>query len=107
MVDVGGNYRIILDRMAAAAARGRRDAAGIRLLGAAKSQSVEAIQAAIAAGVTLIGENYVQEAADKKNQISTPIEWHMIGHLQRNKVKAAMEIFDVIETVDNLEMARG
>src|SRR5262245_35500671 len=106
MVDVGGNYRIILDRMAAAAARVRRDPAEIRLLGAAKSQSVEAIQAAIVAGVTLIGENYVQEETDQKNQISTPIEWNMIGHLQRNKVKAAMEIFDVIESVDNLAVAR-
>jgi pyridoxal phosphate enzyme (YggS family) len=56
--------------------------------------------------VTLIGENYVQEAADKKRLISESIEWHMIGHLQRNKVKMAMELFDVIESLDNLALAR-
>jgi len=91
MVDVGGNYRNILDRITGAAA---------------KSQSVEAIRAAIGAGVTLIGENYVQEAADKKQLIAEAVEWHMIGHLQRNKVKVAVELFDVIESLDNPALAR-
>jgi hypothetical protein len=106
MVDVGGNYRKILDRIAGAAAKAGRDPREIRLLAAAKSQSVEAIRAAIAVGATLVGENYVQEAADKKQLISDSIEWHMIGHLQRNKVKMAMELFDVIESLDNLALAR-
>ena len=106
MIDVGGNYRNILDRINDAAAKARRDPRAIRLLAAAKSQSVEAIRAAIAAGVTLIGENYVQEAADKKQLISESIEWHMIGHLQRNKAKVAVELFDVIESLDNLALAR-
>ncbi|HLN87004.1 MAG TPA: YggS family pyridoxal phosphate-dependent enzyme, partial [Candidatus Limnocylindrales bacterium] len=83
MVDVGGNYRSILEGIGGAAAKARRDPCEIRLLAAAKSQSVEAIRAAIAAGVTLVGENYVQEAADKKKLISDTVEWHMIGHLQR------------------------
>jgi len=106
MVDVGGNYRGILERIAGAAAKVRRDPREIRLLAAAKSQSVEAIRAALAAGVTLIGENYVQEAADKKRLISASVEWHMIGHLQRNKVRAALDLFDVIESLDNLALAR-
>ena len=106
MVDVGGNYRAILERIAGAAAKVRRDPREIRLLAAAKSQSVEAIRAALAAGVSLIGENYVQEAADKKRLISASVEWHMIGHLQRNKVRAALDLFDVIESLDNLALAR-
>jgi len=106
MVDVGGNCRSILDRIAGAAAKVGRDPREIRLLAAAKSQSVEAIRAALAAGVTLVGENYVQEAADKKKEIAAAIEWHMIGHLQRNKVRAALDLFDVIESLDNLALAR-
>jgi hypothetical protein len=106
MVDVAANFRQILDRIAAAAAKARRDPREIRLLGAAKAQGVEAIWAAVAAGLTLIGENYVQEAADKKKSIAGAIEWHMIGHLQRNKAKAAVELFDLIESLDSLALAR-
>jgi len=106
MIDVAGNYRFILDRIDEAAAKAGRDARGIKLLAAGKSQGVEAIRAAISAGVTLIGENYVQEAQAKIQEISQPAEWHMIGHLQRNKAKAAVDLFDVIETLDSPALAR-
>lgn len=106
MVDVSGNYRRILDHINEAAARSGRKAQEIKLLAAAKSQSVELIRAAVDAGVRLIGENYVQEAREKKQTIATPLEWHMIGHLQRNKVKVAVDLFDVIETLDNVALAR-
>jgi len=106
MVDVAGNYHKILAGIAEAATRVGRDPHDVKLLAAAKAQSVEAIGAAIAAGVMLIGENYVQEAADKRRLITVPAEWHMIGHLQRNKAKVAVELFDVIESLDNLALAR-
>ena len=106
MADVAANYQAILSRIAEAAIRAGRNPHEIRLLGAAKSQSIDAIQAAVAAGVTLIGENYVQEAQAKKRAIAQTIEWHMIGHLQRNKAKLAVELFDVIESVDSFELAR-
>ena len=106
MVDVAGNYRSILERINEAAAKGGRDARRIKLLGAAKSQSVDIIRAAVSAGVRLLGENYVQEAQAKKEQISAPVEWHMIGHLQRNKARPAVELFDVIETLDSAALAR-
>jgi PLP dependent protein len=106
MVDVAANYKNLLDRIGEAAAKAARPARQIKLLAASKAQSIEAIRAAVDVGVTLIGENYVQEAEPKKRQISAPIEWHMIGHLQRNKVKAAVEIFDVIESLDSLALAR-
>jgi pyridoxal phosphate enzyme (YggS family) len=106
MIDVAGNYRTVVSRIKEASARVGRDARGVKLLAAAKSQSVDAVRAAISAGVTLIGENYVQEAQAKKDQIPSPVEWHMIGHLQRNKARAAVDLFDVIETLDSLTLAR-
>jgi PLP dependent protein len=106
MVDVAANYLSILARINSAAAKCGRKAEDIKLLGASKSQSIDAIEAAIATGVKLIGENYVQEAKEKKDRITAAVEWHMIGHLQRNKAKAAIELFDILETLDNLALAR-
>jgi pyridoxal phosphate enzyme (YggS family) len=106
MVDVAANYLSILAGINDAAAKCGRRAEDIKLLGASKSQSVDAIRAATAAGLTLVGENYVQEAKEKKDRIAECVEWHMIGHLQRNKVKAAVEVFDILETLDNLALAR-
>jgi pyridoxal phosphate enzyme (YggS family) len=100
MIDVAANYRKVLDSIADATAKSRRAAGQVKLLAATKSQSIELIRAAVDAGVTLIGENYVREAAGKKPRIGEAIEWHMIGHLQRNKVKAAVDLFDVFESLD-------
>jgi len=106
MVNVAANYQNIRARIGEAAARVGRDPNSIKLLAAAKSQSVEAISAAIAGGVALIGENYVQEAQEKKTRLSEPAEWHMIGHLQRNKSKLAVQLFDLIESLDGIALAR-
>jgi pyridoxal phosphate enzyme (YggS family) len=106
MVNVAVNYQNIRARMSEAAARVGRDANSVKLLAAAKAQSVEAISAAIASGVALIGENYVQEAQQKKARLSEPAEWHMIGHLQRNKAKLAVQLFDLIESLDGIALAR-
>jgi pyridoxal phosphate enzyme (YggS family) len=107
MVDVGANYRVIVERIALAAAKAGRQTRQVRLLAASKSQSLDAIRAAVGAGIALIGENYVQEATEKKHQLSDArVEWHMIGHLQRNKAQAALALFDVIESLDNLALMR-
>jgi PLP dependent protein len=106
MADIAANCRALHNRIAEAARRSGRNPHEIKLLGAAKAQSVEAIRAAVAAGVALIGENYVQEARAKIPAISAAVEWHMIGHLQRNKTKLAVELFEVIESVDSFELAR-
>jgi pyridoxal phosphate enzyme (YggS family) len=79
---------------------------GVRLVAAAKTRAPQEILEAITAGVTIIGENYVQEAAKAYEAIGNKVEWHFIGHLQKNKVKKAVEIFDMIETVDSSEIAR-
>jgi pyridoxal phosphate enzyme (YggS family) len=107
MADVATNYRIILERIGEAAAKAGRRAEEVRLLGAAKSQSIDAVRAAIAAGIRLIGENYVQEAQHKKDHTRGVVEWHMIGHLQRNKAKAAVAIFDMIQSLDSIALARA
>jgi len=78
----------------------------VELVAAAKSRSVEEILEAIDSGVRIIGENYVQEAEEKFSVIGPKVRWHFIGHLQKNKVKKAVKIFDMIETVDSVEIAQ-
>ena len=78
---------------------------GVTLVAAAKSRSPTEIEEAIRAGVTSVGHNYVQEAERIIPAIGYEVEWHMIGHLQRNKVKKAVQLFDMIETVDSLRLA--
>lgn len=83
----------------------RRLPAGVLLQAAAKSRSTSEIEEAVSAGVKIIGENYVQEAAGKFAVLGNKVKWHFIGHLQKNKVKQAVRIFDMIETMDSLKLA--
>ena len=77
---------------------------GVELVAAAKTRTAEEILEAINAGIKIIGENYVQEASKTQSAIGD-VKWHFIGHLQKNKVKKAVEIFDMLETVDSPELA--
>ena len=79
--------------------------ANAHLLAAAKSREPHEILEAVEAGISIIGENYVQEAEKAYAVIGNRVEWHFIGHLQKNKVKKAVELFDMIETVDSIEIA--
>lgn len=76
------------------------------LVAAAKGRSMHEVQAAIEAGVKHIGHNYVQEAESMVDLLRGRAEWHMIGHLQRNKAKKAAQLFDMIETVDSWRLAK-
>ncbi len=78
---------------------------GVRLEAAAKTRSSQEIAAAIAAGIAVVGQNYVQEAETARAAISAKVAWHCIGHLQKNKVKKAVALFDMIETVDSRALA--
>jgi len=78
---------------------------GVELVAAAKSRSPEEILQAAEAGVKIVGENYVQEAQKAFELVGHKVKWHFIGHLQRNKVKKAVKIFDMIETLDSIELA--
>ena len=78
---------------------------GIELIAAAKNRTPDEIAEAVAAGIRIIGENYLQEAERAYQVIGNKVAWHFIGHLQTNKVKKAAALFDMIETVDSIEIA--
>jgi pyridoxal phosphate enzyme (YggS family) len=104
--DIAANVERVRERIARAAERAGRRPADVLLIGVSKTVEVERIRAAVAAGVTALGENRVQEAKAKVDELGRPAAWHLIGHLQTNKVKDALELFDVIHSVDRLELAR-
>jgi pyridoxal phosphate enzyme (YggS family) len=104
LIDVAANVATIRERIARAAERANRDPARVVLVAAAKKKDAALIDAAIAAGVADIGENYVQEAEARKAEVRGVARWHMIGHLQKNKARKAVELFDVIQTVDGAEL---
>lgn len=79
---------------------------GVELVAAAKTRTAAEILEAVEAGVRTVGENYVQEAAEVFPAIGRRVRWHFIGHLQTNKVKRAVGIFDLVETVDSLALGR-
>lgn len=78
---------------------------GVELVGAAKGRSAREIEEAIDAGLQIIGENYIQETLLVQKSVNKDVEWHFIGHLQRNKVKKAVGVFDMIESLDSLRLA--
>jgi pyridoxal phosphate enzyme (YggS family) len=80
---------------------------GVTLQAAAKTRTLQEVEAVIQAGVTQIGYNYVQEAISIIQAIGSRASWHMIGHLQRNKAKLAVQYFDMIETIDSWRLARA
>jgi pyridoxal phosphate enzyme (YggS family) len=80
---------------------------GVVLVGAAKTRTPEEVLEAINAGLEIIGENYVQEAEKAFSFIGQRAKWHMIGHLQSNKANKAVKVFDMIETVDSVKLAKA
>lgn len=105
----------IREAIRAAAARAGRSEADIALIGVSKFQPVEALLLAVECGIGILGENRVQERAEKHETLAKkpgmtartgePVRWHMIGHLQRNKARRAVELFDCVESVDGAELA--
>ena len=77
----------------------------VKLVGAAKMRTPAEIVEAVKAGIRIVGENYVQEAERAYHEIGNKVEWHFVGHLQKNKVKKAIALFNMIETVDSVELA--
>ena len=97
----------ILERLARAAARSGRDVAAVKVVAVTKTVDAVRIRAAAAAGFEAFGENRVQERQSKAEALAgVPAEWHLVGPLQSNKARRAVELFDVIETVDSVDLAR-
>ncbi|MFI5254200.1 MAG: YggS family pyridoxal phosphate-dependent enzyme [Candidatus Limnocylindrales bacterium] len=93
------------EQIVGAALRAGRDPAEVLLVAVSKTVAPAALRAAVAAGLTVLGENRVQEAADKVALVAGA-RWHLVGHLQGNKARAALALFEVIESVDSLELAQ-
>ncbi|MFA5177751.1 MAG: YggS family pyridoxal phosphate-dependent enzyme [Candidatus Omnitrophota bacterium] len=101
----------VRERIASACRRAGREPASVKLIAVSKNRSIEKIREAVASGITDLGENRLQEALLKYNdqQLSSstaPLRWHMVGHLQTNKVKEAVKVFDLIQSVDSLRLAQ-
>lgn len=105
-MSVADNLRRVRERIESAARRAGRAASEVTLVAVAKTKPAPMLDEAIAAGAAAIGENYVQEARDKKPLVRGAATWHFIGHLQRNKARLAVDLFDVIQTIDDLALAR-
>ncbi len=105
-MDLAANLRAIQQRIESACARVGRDASSVTLLAVTKNQPPEVVSEAATLGLTLFGENKVQEAKAKIPLCPSRLHWHMIGHLQTNKCRDAVELFELIQSVDSLHLAQ-
>lgn len=105
-VDVKANLERVQAQVERACRKAGRDPSGVLLIAVSKTVEVERIRAAVEAGVAALGENRVQEAKDKVAALGHPVPWHLIGSLQTNKARDAVQLFDWIHSVDRLELAR-
>lgn len=103
---VADNVRDVAGRISRAAAKAGRRVEDIQLVAITKTVDIDMIREAIEAGVRVFGENYLQEARGKIAAIGHGVEWHMTGHLQRNKARDAVNLFDMVQTIDSLELAQ-
>jgi hypothetical protein len=106
METIAQRVAAVRERIAAAARRASRDPNSVRLIAVSKTHPVSLIREAIAAGITDLGENRIQEATPKIDVLrDEPVCWHLIGHLQRNKARAAAQSFGMLHTLDSLRLA--
>jgi pyridoxal phosphate enzyme (YggS family) len=104
---IAQNLKKVRAAIVAAAQRAGRDPGGVRLVAVSKTVDLERLRAAIDAGHDLFGENYLQEARDKIAALGRQVSWHLVGHLQSNKARGAVELFDLIHAVDRIKLARA
>ncbi|MBM4340577.1 MAG: YggS family pyridoxal phosphate-dependent enzyme [Deltaproteobacteria bacterium] len=105
MSSIKENLLRVMERIDKAARRAGRNPAEVKLVAVSKTVETDRIKEAIEAGVTILGENYVQEAQKKIEEIGHGVSWHFIGHLQSNKVKYAIRLFDMIHSIDSIPLA--
>jgi hypothetical protein len=103
--EIARNVREVRERITRACERAGRDVASVKLIGVSKTFGPDAIRSAIEAGVHDLGENRVQELREKIGDVGRDARWHMIGHLQSNKAKDAVHLFDVVQSVDRMSLA--
>lgn len=98
------NHAVLADRIKAACRDSGRDLSEVLLMAVSKMQSAQAVEEVLALGLRVMGENRVQEAAEKRNMVCGKAKWELIGPLQSNKVKLAVETFERIQTVDRIKL---
>jgi PLP dependent protein len=103
---IAENLESVRQQILSAAAKSGRSADGIELVAISKTHSAESVREAVEAGQILFGESRVQEARIKIPELSSSLRWHFVGHLQKNKVRQALPLFEMIHSVDSLELAR-
>ena len=104
--NIADNLKAVRQRIIETCIRCGRNPDSVRLVCVTKTVGADVVQEAIAAGAEIFGENYIQEARDKSRLLADqPVSWHYIGHLQTNKAKYAVRLFDLIHTVDSLRLA--
>ena len=104
---IAARLAAVQEQIDAAARRAGRHPESVTLVAVSKTFSASDVDAAIAAGVTGLGENRVQEAEEKVPAVTGKAHWHLIGHLQKNKVNKALDLFDLIHSVDSIELAQS
>jgi PLP dependent protein len=104
-MDIQANLVAVRERIEAACGRAKREPGSVTLVAVTKGQPPEAVAAAAEAGLSLFGENKVQEAKAKIPLCSGRLHWHMIGHLQTNKCRDAVDLFEMVQSVDSLRVA--
>lgn len=105
-MSIAENLSKVRERISSAAALSGREPDSVTLIAVTKTVDVAKIREAIDAGVTDIGENYMQDAAEKFDILGNVVKWHMIGHLQSNKARQAVRMFDLIQSVDSASLAQ-
>jgi pyridoxal phosphate enzyme (YggS family) len=105
MSEISENLARVRERIETAARRSGREPERVRLVAVSKTVGPERVRQAIEAGMRILGENYVQEAQKKIEALGHDVTWHFIGHLQTNKAKLAARLFDLIHSVDRVNLA--
>jgi pyridoxal phosphate enzyme (YggS family) len=106
MSSIAENLERVREQIAQAAANSRRSADDVELVAISKTHDAEKVREAIEAGQTLFGESRVQEARVKIPELPSNLRWHFVGHLQKNKIRHALPLFELIHGVDSLALAQ-
>ena len=106
-MSIKANLERLRERISRAAEKAKRDPAEVKLVAVTKTVGADLIREAIDCGIDTVGENRVHQAAEKRPLVDSPIEWHMIGHLQSRKARQAAELFDMVQSVESVSTAQA
>jgi hypothetical protein len=106
MASIAENLECVREQIARAAAKANRSVDGVELVAISKTHDAEKVREAIEAGQTLFGESRVQEARAKIPELPSNLRWHFVGHLQKNKIRYALPLFELIHSIDSLALAQ-